>query len=82
MLSTVKWQDTFDFLATMFEEQFTDDLWKIYLSNPFRNQSFNEFKQSIIDSNKPKELIESEAKAAAKNALNLLNSVGGDEFGI
>ncbi|MCH4167679.1 MAG: hypothetical protein LKF42_00370 [Streptococcaceae bacterium] len=78
----MKWRDIEGFLSTMYEEQANDELWRIYLSNPFRDGSFNDFKQKIIDDNKPKEQIEAEANTAAKNALDMLNRTGGDSFGI
>ncbi len=82
LLSTIKWRDVPDFLITMFEEQSNDELWRIYLSNPLRDDTFNDFKQKILESNKPKEQVEQEAQAAARYALDMLDSVGGDSFGI
>ncbi len=82
LLSTIKWRDVPDFLITMFEEQSNDELWRIYLSNPLREDTFNDFKQKILESNKPKEQVEQEAQAAARYALDMLDSVGGDSFGI
>ena len=66
----------------MFEEQSNDELWRIYLSNPLREDTFNDFKQKILESNKPKEQVEQEAQTAARYALDMLDSVGGDSFGI
>ena len=82
LLSTIKWRDVPDFLITMFEEQSNDELWRIYLSNPLREDTFNDFKQKILESNRPKEQVEQEAQAAARYALDMLDSVGGDSFGI
>lgn len=82
LLSTIKWRDVPDFLITMFEEQSNDELWRIYLSNPLREDTFNDFKQKILESNKPKEQVEQEAQAAARYALDMLDSMGGDSFGI
>ena len=82
LLSTVKWRDVPEFLVTMFEEQTDDDLWRIYLSNPMREGTFNDFKQNIIESSRPKAQVEHEAQAAAKNALDMLDRTGGDLFGI
>ncbi|ATC61775.1 hypothetical protein SAMN02746068_00493 [Lactococcus chungangensis CAU 28 = DSM 22330] len=82
LLSTIKWRDVPDFLITMFEEQSNDELWRIYLSNPLREDTFNDFKQKILESNRPKEQVEQEAQAAARHALDMLDSVGGDSFGI
>ena len=66
----------------LFDAEFDDRLWQIYLSNPLRTDSFADFKQKIVESVKPKEQVESEAQIAAKNALALLESMGGDDFGI
>lgn len=82
LLSTIKWRDVPDFLITMFEEQSNDELWRIYLSNPLREDTFNDFKQKILESNRPKEQVEQEAQTAARHALDMLDSVGGDSFGI
>ena len=82
MLSTLKWEAVPDFLTTLFEEEINDSLWRIYLSNPYREGSFNDFKQKTIEENKPKEQVESEAQKAAQNALNMLDQIGGDSFGI
>ena len=82
LLSTIKWRDVPDFLITMFEEQSNDELWRIYLSNPLREDTFNDFKQKILESNRPKEQVEQEAQVAARHALDMLDSVGGDSFGI
>ena len=38
--------------------------------------------KKIVESVKPKEQVESEAQTAAKNALALLESMGGEDFGI
>ncbi|MBX8978116.1 hypothetical protein [Enterococcus gallinarum] len=82
MLSTIKWNDFPEFLSVLFDAEFDDRLWQIYLSNPLRTDSFNDFKQKIVESVKPKEQVESEAQTAAKNALALLESMGGEDFGI
>lgn len=82
MLATLKWEAVPDFLMTLFDEELNDSLWRIYLSNPYREGSFNDFKQKAIEENKPKEQVESEAQKAAQNALNMLDQMGGDSFGI
>ncbi len=82
MLSTIKWKDLPEFLSVLFDGEFDDQLWQIYLSNPFRTDSFVDFKQKIIESAKPKEQVETEAQKAAKNALAMLEDMGGDGFGV
>ena len=82
MLSTMRWEAVPDFVTTLFDEELNDKLWTIYLSNPYREGSFNDFKQKAVDSNKSKEQVESEAQKAAKNALNMLDNIRGDSFGI
>ena len=82
LLSTMRWEVVPDFVTTLFDEELNDKLWTIYLSNPYRAGSFNDFKQKAMDSNKSKEQVESEAQKAAKNALNMLDNIGGDSFGI
>lgn len=82
LLSTIKWKDFPEFLMMLFDVEFNDQLWQIYLSNPLRTESFEDFKQKIEESVKPKEQIETEAQKAAKNALTMLESMGGDDFGI
>lgn len=76
------WKAVPEFIMTLFEEELNERLWAIYLSNPYREGSFNDFKQKTMDSNKSKEQVESEAQKAAKNALNMLDNMGGDGFGI
>lgn len=82
LLSTIKWEDLPEFLSVLFDGEFDDQLWQIYLSNPFRTDSFGDFKQKIIESAKPKEQVETEAQKAAKNALAMLEDMGGDGFGV
>jgi hypothetical protein len=82
LLSTIKWKDIPDFIDTLFEEEFNDNLWTIYLSSPLREGTFIEFKQKVIEDSKPKELVESEAQKAAQNALAMLDGMGGGAFGI
>lgn len=82
LLSTIKWKDLPGFLHVLFDAEFDDQLWQIYLSNPLRTDSFGDFKQKIIESTKPKEQVETEAQKAAKNALAMLDDMGGDGFGV
>ena len=82
MLSSIKWKDLPGFLHVLFDAEFDDQLWQIYLSNPLRTDSFGDFKQKIIESTKPKEQVETEAQKAAKNALAMLEGMGGDGFGV
>lgn len=48
LLSTIKWKDLPEFLSVLFDGEFDDQLWQIYLSNPFRTDSFGDFKQKLL----------------------------------
>ena len=68
-LSTIKWNDFPEFLSVLFDAEFDDRLWQIYLLNPLRTDSFNDFKQKMLNDVKPKEQVESEAQTAAKKCF-------------
>lgn len=82
LLSSIKWKDLPEFINLVFDAEFDDRLWQIYLSNPLRTDSFEDFKTKIVESAKPKEQVETEAQKAAKNALAMLEGMGGDGFGV
>ena len=65
----------------MDEEINEEKLWTIYLSNPYREGSFIEFKESVTGDGRSKEIIENEANEAADKALEMLNHIGGDAVG-
>lgn len=65
----------------MYQEYHNDELWNVYLSNPFREQSFNDWKNEVVGSGKSKEQIETEAKTAANTALSMLNATSGGVIG-
>lgn len=73
MLRSLTFDDTIPFLLNLYNEVQEEKLWTIYLSNPYREQSFNEFKNSLVGSGKSKEEIEKEAQHAAASALESLN---------
>lgn len=75
----MKFRDLPDFLITMYQEIQEEELWTIYLSNPLRENSFTDWKQSVMGDGRTKEEIEAEAKDAAIKALEML---GGDFNGI
>lgn len=77
LLSTIPFQKVCDFLSTMYREHQNDELWRVYLSNPFRETSFNDWKDEVVGSGKSKEQIETEAKTAADKALAMLNNTSG-----
>ena len=78
----MKFRELPEFITTMYEEQADDDLRAIWLANPFKDSSYNDFKNKAIEEheadNKPKELVEFEAKSGMDKALDLLNSLGGE----
>lgn len=65
----------------MYEEINEEKLWTIYLSNPYREGSFTEFKESITGDGRSKNVIEKEANEAADSALEMLNHFGGGTLG-
>lgn len=75
MLRSMKFSALPSFLESMYQEINEEELWKIYLSNPFREGSFEDWKQKAFGDGRTKEEIETEAKDAAVKALELL---GGD----
>lgn len=81
MLHSIKFRDLADFLNTMYWEIQEEELWRIYLSNPFRECSFEEWKAAAMGDGRTKEDIETAAIDAASNALAMLNSSGGDGIG-
>jgi len=62
----------------MYQEIQEEDLWSIYLSNPFREGTFAEFKLAALGDGRTKEEIETDAKNAAAKALDMLNGGGID----
>ena len=50
-----------------------EELWELWISNPFRDGSFNAWKDSLNQDNRSKEEIELTAKEGMKNALATLN---------
>lgn len=82
MLRSIKFRDLPEFLATMYAEIQEEKLWEIYLSNPLREQSFDEWKKAAVGDGRTKQEIETEAIEAAGKALSLLNNLGGDVNGI
>lgn len=82
MLSTLSFKRLYDFLVTMYQEEQEDSLWRIYLSSPLRDESYNSWKEKIVGSGRTKEEIEQEALQAEEHALDLLNGMsGGDADG-
>lgn len=75
MLRSMKFSALPTFLESMYQEINEEELWKIYLSSPFRESSFEEWKKKVLGDGRTKEEIETEAKDAAVKALELL---GGD----
>lgn len=73
------------FIKTMYEEQVEDELKVIWLSNPFKETSFAEYKEMVMkehfESLKTKEDVEQEAEEGMNRALNLLNTLGGEGIG-
>lgn len=65
----------------MYEEINEEKLWTIYLSNPYREGSFSDFKESVTTDGRTKKQIENEANAASDKALEMLNQIGGDVLG-
>lgn len=74
-----------DFIVYLFDQTTNDQIWEAWKSNPFREVSFEQYKESVLheatEKAKPKEQIETEANRAKNNALNQLkNYSGGDQF--
>lgn len=69
------------FIFTMYQERSEDDLKANWLSNPFREGTFNDYKEKVIksydDGRKSKVQIEVESQTAMNEALSLLDSLGG-----
>lgn len=81
MLRSIKFRELPDFLLNMYKEIQEEELWRIYLSNPFREGSFEDWKIAAMGDGRTKEDIETEATTAAANALKMLNGIGGDDVG-
>ena len=65
----------------MYQEDQEDSLWRIYLSSPFREESYNDWKDKLIESSKSKDQVEKEAIEAAEEALAILDLMSGGDVG-
>ncbi|WP_271497325.1 hypothetical protein [Enterococcus sp. 5H] len=85
LLSSMRFSDLPEFIKTMYQEKLDDDLRENWLSNPFREKSFEEFKDDLLkehaDSLKTKTEVETEAVSGMNEALKLLNTLGGEGVG-
>lgn len=86
MLHSLSFDELEPFIEVMYNQKFEDDLWEQYLSNPFREGSFSEFKEEALSQiktkdNRPKEVVEEEARIAEENALKILDGMGGGKLG-
>ncbi|MDA9472641.1 hypothetical protein C240_2864 [Enterococcus sp. 5H] len=81
----MRFSDLPEFIKTMYQEKLDDDLRENWLSNPFREKSFEEFKDDLLkehaDSLKTKTEVETEAVSGMNEALKLLNTLGGEGVG-
>lgn len=82
----MKFEELPGFMIFLFEEVSNEELLEAWRSNPFREESFEEFKENIrqetIQRSKSKEEIEQEANEAKDKALASLNKFdGGGQLG-
>lgn len=61
----------------MYETIQEEDLWSMWVSNPFREGSYAEWKESLKGDNRNKEQIDFDAEEGRKNALSILNNFDG-----
>ena len=59
----------------MYNAEGERQLWELYLSNPFSDQNFHEFKTGIKRKSMTKEEIEREATKGMNEALGMLGGV-------
>lgn len=85
LLRSMRLYELPEFLVYVFKETNNDELWEVWMANPFRDGNFEDFKREVIEEarerQKPKEQVEYEATQAAEKALANLNQFGGDVFG-
>lgn len=85
LLHSMRLYEFSEFLIYVFEETNNDELWEVWMANPFRDGNFEDFKREVIEEarerQKPKEQVEYEANEAAEKALENLEQFGGDMFG-
>lgn len=81
----MKFEELPEFIKYLFEETNNDQLWDIWKSNPFQEESYEDFKNRImhkaVESTKTKSQVELEANIKKDNALSMLNKLGGDALG-
>lgn len=69
----MKFYEVGDFLLTMYKEIQEEQLWEIYISNPLREGTFEEFKLNAFGDGRTKAEIEQEANEEAAKALAMLD---------
>lgn len=81
----MRFEELHEFLVYMLKETNDDELWEVWMSNPFKEGSFEEFKKDVLqeakEKQKPKAQVEYEANQAADKALKNLDQFGGDMLG-
>ena len=66
----------------MFKEMREETIWELWISNPFRENSFDDFKAEINRKTEDRSLSKSEKEAKALEGMNsALAMLGGDFIG-
>ena len=66
----------------MFKEMREETIWELWISNPFRENSFDDFKAEIDQKTEEHSLSKSEKEANALQGMNdALATLGGDFIG-
>ena len=85
LLHSIKFEKFSEFLSFMVQQQNDDELWEVWKSNPFKEGSFEDFKNGVVKEaqrrSKTKDEVELEAKDAANKALSSLNKYGSETLG-
>lgn len=72
--------DLFPFLTDMYEIIWEENLWEVWLHDPMKEKSFNEFKEEAIKNRKRKKTVQEqiqEAKEAERIVNNAFKKKGG-----
>lgn len=86
LLHSLTFKELPSFIVELVDSTNHDELWEIWMSNPLREGTFEEFKEEImtktIEKSKTKEQLEKEAQLAKNRALEKLTKIdGGEHFG-
>lgn len=81
IISKLSWEEIPEYIRFVFEEENNDYLLRIYLSNPFQQQTFKDFKEKALEKARmqimPQEIRDAHAKLKALEIEQWFKERGG-----